>query len=119
MQICMKLDSVAREKLHEQLAAAQVASGLNYSEIGDLCDVHPSQVSRICRGDFKTLSHNVMQICGALGVDAPGSAQSQGADPTAHKLTESVFAMWDRTPADAERIVRLLDRLREFRSAAG
>ncbi|MBV5268591.1 MAG: helix-turn-helix transcriptional regulator [Afipia sp.] len=42
--------------------------GKSYAEIGRIAGVHGSQVSRICKGEFETLSQNVVQVCKVLGL---------------------------------------------------
>lgn len=118
MQICMKLDLTSSEKLKSSIWNRYEASGLSYSEIGRVAGVHPSQVSRICRGEFRTLSHNVVQVCRALGVEVETvSLDMPTEDPLARRLERSVLEVWDRTPADAERLVRFLRHLAELRRA--
>lgn len=85
---------------------------MSYADIGRLSGVHSSQVSRICRGEFRTLSSNVMQICKALNVDETGRFEI-AADQ--QRLEAGVIAVWDRTPQDARRILRFLRQLGELR----
>lgn len=117
MQICMKLSPETTRKLKVDIAAKHAECGLSYSEIGRISQVHTSQVSRICRGKFSTLSHNVVQVCKALGLPMETAAvTARGEDAYARELTSKVLALWDRTPADAERLSRLLGQLAELRS---
>ena len=92
--------------------------GVNYSEIGRKSGVHPSQASRICRGEFKTISQNVVQICGALGIVVDGFSASETSDPAAAMLIRSVLSIWKGTPDDAIRVVEFLDSLEHLRSTA-
>ena len=86
------------------------------SEIGIKACVHSSQVSRICRGDFRTVSHNLVQVCKVLGVDVETVRMEEPAqEPLARRLANSLLDIWDRTPADAERLVRFLNDLAELR----
>jgi Na+-transporting NADH:ubiquinone oxidoreductase subunit NqrA len=118
MQICMKVKPGALVKLQQQLAERSAAPGVNYSKIGKSAGVHPSHVSRICRGDFKKLSQNVVQICSALGIAIEGFIEAEHADPAAARLIQGVLAVWDRSDADADRISRFLDQLRELRDSS-
>src|SRR3546814_3595133 len=54
--------------LRGQIAKARADSSLSDAEIAQISRVHPSQVSRICRGSFRTISNNVVQICNVLEV---------------------------------------------------
>ena len=82
MLICMKPTDKQLEDIKTRIAMARRESALSDAEIGRMSDVHPSQVSRICGGSFRTISNNVMQICTILGVATsqtdPGSG---GEDP--------------------------------------
>jgi hypothetical protein len=102
-------------KLRQELADRSSASGLSYSEIGKKAQVHASQVSRICRGEFKTLSQNVVRICSTLGLSIQGFVDAERDDPAAARLISSVMAVWKGTEADADRIAAFLDRLGELR----
>ncbi len=116
MQICMKLDTVSSRNLKSDIREHLEVSGLNYSEIDVIARVHPSQVSRICRGEFKTLSHSVVQVCKALGVEIGTIKIDELADDAlAQRLKRSVLEVWDQTPADAKRLVRFLHDLAELR----
>src|SRR3546814_19182577 len=68
MQICMKATEKELEALRGQIAKARADSSLSDAEIAQISRVHPSQVSRICRGSFRTISNNVVQICNVLEV---------------------------------------------------
>ena len=119
MQICMKLNSKSRSKLKSDIRERFDASGLNYSEVGKTAHVHSSQVSRICRGEFRTVSFNVVQVCKVLGVDVETvKIKGPGQEPVAQRLANSLLDIWDRTPADAERLVRFLNDLAELRRSS-
>jgi hypothetical protein len=78
--------------------------------------VHASQVSRICRGQFRTLSHNVVQVCRALGLEGEALGSRPPADEIlAGRLKAGVLELWDQTPEDAERLIRLLRQLADLR----
>lgn len=100
--------------------------GLRNADIGRDCAVDPSQVSRILSGNFRTLSHNVMQICTILGVEIasepidvpePDANQRAAEDGSRARLQAEILKIWDRTPADAERLVAFLKQLATLRSA--
>ncbi len=112
----MKLSREAREKLAASIATRAGERSESFSEIASLAGVHPSQVSRICRGHFKTASHNVVQICKVLGIALEGTKSQAQASQHQRKLEAAVLAVWDRSPEDADRIVRVLKELRAFRN---
>ena len=112
----MKLDDTSSAKLKAEIEATRQRLGLSFSEIGRIADVHASQVSRICRGEFRTLSHNVVQVCMALGLKGEGLGGPPSADEIlAGRLKAGILELWDRTPEDAERLIRLLDQLADLR----
>ena len=113
----MKLDDSSREKLAFKIRGAAAASSLSYAEIARTSRVHTSQVSRICRGQFKTLSHNVLQICKVIGLETEVVKSAEVTkNQHARKLTQSILGVWDQTPADAKRIERFLRDLAQLRS---
>lgn len=118
MQICMKIDNKTRGKLVAEIQQRAADLRLSYSDIARSAEVDVSQVSRICRGQFKTVSQNVVQICKALGLkmEAPQEALPTS-DPHFQRLQKGLYRLWDRTPEDAERLIKLLAQLAEIRKA--
>jgi transcriptional regulator with XRE-family HTH domain len=116
MQICMKMDRISSAKLTAQISAAYSRRGLSFSEIGRACGVHSSQVSRICRGEFKTLSYNVVQVCKVLGLELETlKVEEPALSALRQRLERSVLEVWDETPEDAERIAAFLRQLLDLR----
>jgi hypothetical protein len=115
----MKLDSASSEKLKAHLRERADKSGLNYSEIARIAEVHPSQASRICRGEFRTLSHNVVQVCKALQIpiETVELDKSAADDRIVRRLQQSVLDVWDHTPVDGERVINFLRLLAALRRA--
>jgi transcriptional regulator with XRE-family HTH domain len=115
MKLGLKSSKILSEKMEKQREAA----GLSYSDLAAAAGVHHSQVSRICRGQFVTLTGNVLQICVALGIDPHLLKPDAELLPSEHlveqklrnKVVESALAMWDRTPEGADRLVRLFGDL--------
>lgn len=105
--------------LGAQLEGERLKRGLSYGALGRHAEVDPSQAFRICRGEFKALSHNVVRICNALDLrpssDDPrsGSIRNVG---TADQLLEELTANWAPTPEDARRLLDMLKAVRSFRS---
>lgn len=112
----MKLDNEAREKLAATIKARVAERAESFVEIGLQAGVHASQVSRICRGQFRTASHNVVQICRVLAVPMEGVMPERASSSHQRKLEAAVVAVWDRSPEDADRIVRVLKELKAFRA---
>jgi hypothetical protein len=126
MQSYMKPTPQQREILSRRIREAQAKLGLTNAEIALAGKVDASQVSRICSGQFQTVSHNVLQICNVLGVDTSeeaGRARSQTAVETLaagaraeaawKKLEISMKRAWDKTPEGAKRLTRILDAIAE------
>src|SRR3546814_8133471 len=91
--------------------------GLSRAEIGRLSKVHPSQVGRICSGEFKTISNNVVQVCKVLGLNLETvTAPATKADASWSRLEASVRGIWDNTPEGAEKIARMLDTIGQLRA---
>lgn len=116
MQIRMNVTLESRRALVVEMTRRRADLGLTYAKIARGTGVDPSQVNRICKGQFKTLSENVMQICIFLGIPEPHrSFTSVDIDRHRRQLEAGVLEMWDRTPQDAERILRLLRQLTDLR----
>jgi transcriptional regulator with XRE-family HTH domain len=123
MQICMKMERISSRKLAAALQSRRAELRISYGKIAAATDVHPSQVSRICRGEFTTITGNVMQICKRLGVD-PASAEllesHEGQISTfaeemlKRKIAECVGILWDGTPEGAERVARIFEDLADL-----
>lgn len=73
--------------------------------------VHASQVSRICSGDFKTFSNNVVQICNILKIKVPRLEEEDNMDAEWAKAHASLRRIWDETPEGAAAIRRVLDAI--------
>jgi hypothetical protein len=119
MQICMKATAIEISALRKQIAAARSACRRSDAEIGKIAQVHPSQVSRICRGEFKTISHNVVQICKAIGIEVASISLEVTEDAIAwRRLEASLRDLWDKdkTPEGADLIVRVLDTIGALRT---
>ena len=108
----MKLTREQRTALAVRIADRRAVLEMNDVLIGTVAGVHPSQVGRICRGDFRTLSGNVVQICKVLGVGVePIQIQSPCADDGWGRLEAAVLSTWDRTPDGADDLARVIEAL--------
>ncbi|WP_336950246.1 helix-turn-helix transcriptional regulator [Sphingobium aromaticivastans] len=122
MQIYMKPTHVERTDLLRRMQAARGRLGLSYAALSERADVDPSQVSRICRGQFTTFSDSVVRICTVLGVQlragdaVPPLAQTvstRKAEAWA-KLERSLRRAWDETPTGAERLAKVIAAVAEI-----
>lgn len=113
MQICMKLDRQSRNKLRDQIAKRRSESGFKIIHIARAAGIDPGQASRICRGDFRTMSNSVVQICNILEIDVTAhvrhTAQLDG------RLVAGLMDLWDGTPEDSARLSVLFTQLAQFR----
>jgi transcriptional regulator with XRE-family HTH domain len=121
----MKPTQKERSELLVRITDARSRLGYSYAEIGDRAGVDPSQVSRICRGQFATFSDSVVRICTTLDVPLRGSANGRGrrrrtatattpANAAWTKLERSVRKAWDDTPAGAKRLARVIAAVAEI-----
>ncbi|MES2451927.1 MAG: helix-turn-helix transcriptional regulator [Pseudomonadota bacterium] len=107
------------DDLKARIVKARDSKGLTYSELGKIALVHPSQVGRICEGRFKTFSHNVVQVCKALGVRVPRLEPRQsGMAPEWARAVSSMRRIWDDTPEGAQVISRVLDAIADLKARA-
>lgn len=119
MQICMKATAEQLDNLKQRIAQANSERSLSRAEIAEISHVHASQVSRICRGEFKTISHNVVQVCTALGLEVEAvKVPATKADASWSKIKNSARSVWDNSPEGAEKIVRILETIGELRSTS-
>ena len=105
------------EDLRQRITSRYETDGRSYAEIGRLAGVHASQVGRICSGQFRTISTNLVQICRVLGVEVETVTLRSGqGDASWGQLEVSLRNLWDETPAGARRIAKILDTMAEWRA---
>ena len=114
MLISMKPTSKQLSALKKRISSGYAKSGLSNADIGRLAAVHPSQVGRICGGDFKTISNNVVQICRVLKVKVPKLSEEARMAPEWAQANASLRRIWDQTPEGAMIIRRLLDAIADL-----
>lgn len=118
MLICMKPTSKQISDLQAKIAEAQAQKGLSWAQIGRISDVHPSQVGRICSGQFKTFSYNVVQVCKALEVSVPRlEPNTEHVAPEWAAVQSSMRRIWDETPEGAKTIAKLLNAIADLQTA--
>ena len=116
MLICMKPTSKQINTLQARISEALKERPLSNAELGRLSKVHPSQVSRIRAGNFKTFSNNVVQICRVLGVRVPRIEPEGAMDPEWRKAQASMRRIWNETPEGAIMIRRVLDAIADLQA---
>lgn len=100
-------------EVQAQIAARRLSVG----EAAAICGVDQSQMSRLLAGDFKRISHNIMQICINLGIDPLRFLGPLREDEDARKrITDSALAIWDGTPEGAELLVSILGGMAAIRA---
>ena len=93
------------------------AQTFSYAEIGRMSNVNQSQVYRICTGEFRTISNNVVQVCKVLGVQVETVQTRSGEDDASwRRLEMSLRNLWDQTPIGAKRITKILDSMADWRT---
>lgn len=115
MLIRMKPTSKQLRELNKRISNKFAKSELSKADLGRLASVHPSQVGRICAGDFKTISNNVVQICKILKVNVPRVAEEIEMDTEWAKANASLRRIWDHTNEGAAIIRRVLDAIADLR----
>jgi transcriptional regulator with XRE-family HTH domain len=111
----MKLTSQEIENIVNEIDRRRVTQGLSVSALARKAGVHQSQVSRMLAKDFKSMSHNFMQICIALGVPFPPLGRSDVSDGDRKRIIESAIAVWNGTSTDADALVELFAQIARLR----
>lgn len=113
----MKPSSKQISHLQKRISHARNNMNLSYAEIGKMASVHASQVSRICAGDFKTFSNNVVRVCKILNVKVPRLEEDEEMDPEWAKVHASLLRIWDETHEGASAIRRVLDAIADLHAS--
>jgi transcriptional regulator with XRE-family HTH domain len=106
----MKLSRVEIEDVRRRLRSALKKQRLTVTEIGRLAGVHPSQVGRICGGEFRTMSHNVVEVCRVLGLD-PAAKPASKSDAAWALLERDLQKLWEVSPDRARQMARLMEAM--------
>ena len=109
MLFCMKPTSKQLSAVKRDLVRARQLSELSNAEISRITGVDPSQVSRICGGQFKTFSFNVVQICKVFDIALPRvDVAVSEEDPSWAEVQTCMKALWDETPEGAKAISQMI-----------
>ncbi|MCA6108972.1 helix-turn-helix domain-containing protein [Bradyrhizobium cenepequi] len=111
----MKLTSEERRALLASLRQRINQRSWTTTDLARNTGVHQSQVSRIIRGDFKTLSSNVLQICITLGVEIDARREGDQDEDDRRQIASSAMAIWNGTHQDAGIVVSLLLEIAKLR----
>jgi len=110
MLISMKPTIKQLSAVKHHLVQKHRLSELSSAEISRISGVHQSQVGRICGGQFKTFSYNVVQICKVLEVALPRTTTPiVDDDPSWAEVQYSIRKLWDETPEGAKAIAKMID----------
>lgn len=108
----MKLNEKERDRLAERISLRRDQLGYTDAMLSRLSGVHASQISRICRADFRTISSNVLQICNVLALAIePPEQDDRPADSDWIKIEDAVRRAWDETPDGAAKLVRVMEAI--------
>ncbi|MGO7182494.1 helix-turn-helix domain-containing protein [Rhizobium brockwellii] len=99
----MKLNPTEHRRLVAAIDKRRAEKGLSISVLASVSGVEQSQASRICMGQFSSVSSNVMQICIALELQP----QPNGA-LLSNALAVGLASLWDGSKEDEERLLNLL-----------
>lgn len=113
----MKPNSKQISDLQKRISRARKKRNLSYADLAKMARVHASQVSRICAGEFKTFSNNVVQICRILKIRVPRLEEESEMDTEWAKTHASLRRIWDETPEGAATIRRVLDAIADLRAS--
>jgi transcriptional regulator with XRE-family HTH domain len=97
--------------LQARIAKRMADDPMSYADIARATGVDPSQVSRICKGDFKTFSDNLVQICRVLKIKVPRISPKEDINKEWSKVHASVDRICREHPDGAKLIGRVLDAI--------
>jgi transcriptional regulator with XRE-family HTH domain len=114
----MKPTSKQISTLQVRIAKRLANDPISYADLARATGVDPSQVGRICRGDFKTFSDNLMQICRVLKVKVPRISPKEDVDREWSKVYASVSRICREHPNGAKLLRRALDAIADLQGGA-
>jgi len=104
--------------LKRNIADARRKCAMRNAEIGRVANVDASQVSRVLRGDFRTISSNVVQICKVLGLELETlAASADGQDIAGSRLHAGVRRLYEKNPQIADRLATVLETIADLNIA--
>lgn len=109
----MKLNPTEHKRLVAAINERRAEMQLSITNLAEMAKVEQSQTSRICMGQFSSISSNVMQICMSLGLQPqPGGALLSNA------LATGLASLWDGSREDEERLLNLLRAIATMKAGA-
>lgn len=113
----MKPTSKQISVLQTRIAKRMANDPMSYADIARATGVDPSQVGRICKGDFKTFGDNLVQICRILKVKVPRISPKEDVDREWSKVHASVSRICREHPDGAKLIGRVLDAIADLQGS--
>jgi len=108
----MKLNPEEQKRLAGAIESRRTELGISISVLSERSCVEQSQTSRICMGQFSSVSSNVMQICMTLGLQPhPSGALLSNA------LANGLATLWDGSKEDEKRLLELLSAIARIKGA--
>ena len=100
-----------RDRYLQLIARLLSARVITQTAIGEALDIHPSQVSRICAGDFKRLDGNALRVCKYAQQVAARTQTGRGAGRVAGELEGKLTQLLVASPDAALAVGALIDAL--------
>jgi hypothetical protein len=100
------------DQFREVLLTAFAGSPFRSGEISRRAGIHRVQGHRICRGQFKRISANVLKVARVLGIFDAAAGRPGRCDASWGRIEEKVRDIWDGTPHGAERLIAALDTVK-------
>lgn len=106
------------EKLHRTF----MSRGLKQGAVALITGVDQSQVSRICKGRFRTTSHNLIELCKYANIDISVMTEqatipyySDGRCQGTQMMLNAINEIWDGSVEHAIALSELIRATRNFR----
>jgi hypothetical protein len=107
----MKLSQAEIDQLSLRLRSGLEKQRLTVTEVGRLARVHPSQVGRICRGEFRTMSYNVREVCRVLGLGPAPEKPATSSDATWALLERELRELSKESPGRAKQLAKVMEAM--------
>lgn len=107
--MAVKLNMTSLSKLAQRIHAERISRGLTLSELGILCGVHHSQLSRIEQGKVARVSKNLQRICTFMQISLDGDLPC--ADPELMFRVERLILKSTTSARAIESLVTALEEL--------
>lgn len=85
---------------------------IKHSEISAATKIHQSQVSRLLRGDFKTVNGHALELCKYASRIL--AITSRPTSEIREELIKHVLDLWDGSEQSGQKIIGLLNAIKNF-----